>query len=99
MISTGPTKQMRPSAVSRTPTPFFTERNTSPAGTFCPAGVPTAEFETLKNVFEEVAQSQAFIDSMEQAGIPYLYMGAEEFQQYARDASAALADVVAFMNQ
>ena len=68
-------------------------------GFACPAGVPNAEFETLKNVFEEVAQSQAFIDSMEQAGIPYLYMGAEEFQQYARDASAALADVVAFMNQ
>jgi tripartite-type tricarboxylate transporter receptor subunit TctC len=67
-------------------------------GFACPAGVPEAEYQVLKDAFEEVAQSQSFIDSMDQAGIPYLYMGADEFQQYAEDASVALADVVAYLN-
>ena len=35
---------------------------------------------------------------MATAGIPYMYMGADDFQAYANNASVALADVVEFIN-
>ena len=63
-----------------------------------PAGVPDDVFEALRVVFEEVGQSDALKESMEKAGIPYMYMGAEDFQAYANNASAALTDVVEFIN-
>lgn len=63
-----------------------------------PAGVPDDVFAALTAVFEEVGQSEALQESMEKAGIPYMYMGAEAFQEYANNASAALAEVVEFIN-
>lgn len=67
-------------------------------GFAAPAGIPDEAFEVLTKVFEEVGQSQELQDAMEQAGIPYLFMGAEEFQEYANNCSVALADVVEFIN-
>ena len=63
-----------------------------------PAGVPDDAFEALKVVFEEVGQSAELQESMATAGIPYMYMGADDFQAYANNASVALADVVEFIN-
>lgn len=62
-------------------------------GFACPANVPDDVYNYLVEQFDEIITSQKFIDSMNEANIPYAYRSAADFQAYADDCAAALEEI------
>lgn len=59
-----------------------------------PADVPDEVYTVLRDTIDEIITSDAFIEGMETAGIPYTYKNAEDFQAYAEECSVSLKGVV-----
>ena len=63
-------------------------------GFACPAGVPDDVYEYLCAEFDKIITSEAFINAMKEKNIPYSYKNAADFQAYADEVSANLAEIV-----
>ncbi len=77
---------------------FLESGSTLVAGAFrgyaCPAGVPDDVYEYLVAEFDKLITSEEFIAAMAEKNIPYAYMSAADFQAYADETSAKLAEIV-----
>lgn len=79
--------------------PTFLELGgTMVAGAFrgyaCPANVPDEVYQYLTEEMDKIITSEAFIQAMEDGGIPYSYKNAADFQDYANQCSEELKPLV-----
>lgn len=78
--------------------PTFKEKNIdlhygAYRGYGCRKDVPEEEYKLLKELFEEIATSDEFIKSMEEAEIPYCFKNSTDFQNYVDNASKEVKEV------
>ena len=64
-------------------------------GYACPKDVPDDVYDYLVESFAEVITSEAFVEAMDQANIPYMYKSAADFQTYADERSTELKAIEA----
>lgn len=63
------------------------------------ADVPDDVYQVLRDTIDEIITSDEFISNMENAGIPYSYLNAEDFQAFADESSEALAEVLPLLSE
>ncbi len=68
-------------------------------GLGCHKDVPDDVYQVLCSEFEKVMTSQKYIDAMNEAGIPYAFKNASDFQEHANTVAAALAELVPTLKQ